>query len=204
MAATQVVEFITLVFKPSLTPPDAAPPAAFSEFLAQLPSPNDGLVARHLGRQLEDPSRWTLALRWSSPHAHAAFARSASSTAAHAALRAVTDLALSTGPVDMRRRPDLALAAPCTELLSIFRVDDGFLDASLKPFLDIVHAASLQGYHASAYGSFHQPDGDSFPPGDAVLGILGWDSKEVHLSHRGDGKREFLPPTPLPPNTQRA
>ncbi|KJZ77867.1 hypothetical protein HIM_02504 [Hirsutella minnesotensis 3608] len=92
---------------------------------------------------------------------------------------------------DLRGDPAAALAAPCTEVFSMFGTSAAFLDDRLAPFVAEIDRGRLLGYRGSAYGQLealmHHGDVVS-PEGRALVALIGWDSKDAHLAQRGDGK----------------
>ncbi|KAI9171592.1 hypothetical protein HJFPF1_01078 [Paramyrothecium foliicola] len=192
MASQQVIQYITLVFKPDLASGGSAPPASFNDACAKLKSV-PGVVSVHGGPHHESPDRWTAFARWSSPEALDAFIASPEHTEWVAAVKALTvadqqpPLIVSV-PVD----GDVAgvLASPCVECFTAYGVEDGWLRDHMAPFAKAVVGGKLPGHHGFAYGQFEQPaeHGFGFPAGTAVRGLLGWDTVDAHLSQRGEGK----------------
>ncbi|PHH72395.1 hypothetical protein CDD83_4983 [Cordyceps sp. RAO-2017] len=57
----------------------------------------------------------------------------------------------------------------------------------MAPFAATFDPALLAGFHAVAYGPLRFLAGPA-PDGAAAVMLLGWDSREAHLAHKGDGK----------------
>ena len=197
MAEPQILEFIVLVFKPDAVAADpSSPPAAFkSEFLSSLPTiGGDSIAGLYLGRAVEHPQRWVMAMRWASAAAHDAFLASPAAATALGTLFPLLDSFAATSSFEVVGGDATAvLEAPCTEIYTAYGTQNNFLDARMRPFAAVIDDAKFPGYHASVYGQFEQKpeDGHDYAPGTAVRFILGWDSKAAHLAQRGEGKSEF-------------
>ncbi|PFH59756.1 hypothetical protein XA68_11911 [Ophiocordyceps unilateralis] len=188
--ATTTLELITITFKPSLKPDGDSPPSSFFSVCDQVRSVS-GVAGIHHGSVLERPTDWLVAVRWESSAALDDFIASPQRTAWLAAVRALADGYLVRRATLHGRLVD-ALSAPCTEVFYAFGTDDDFVDARLRPFADALAAERMTGHHASAWGPLDLVvcHGCEQPPteGPAVVMLLGWDSKEAHLAHRGDDK----------------
>ena len=194
MENQEFVQIATLTFRPALQAdgPDR-PPASFYDVSAQVQAV-PGARAVYLGQQMERPDHWTWAVRWASDAALDAFLASPTFTGWLADFRALTDSYVFTRAL-LRGDAAAALGAPCTEVFTAYGATSDWLDARMKPFANNVSAGRLEGLHGSAYGQFDllTQGGVEAPAGITVSFILGWDSKAVHLSHRGEGKCTFPP-----------
>ncbi|RCI15610.1 hypothetical protein L249_3432 [Ophiocordyceps polyrhachis-furcata BCC 54312] len=189
-----IIELITVTFKPDLQPSPGHPPSSFVSSVCDQIGRVPGVVALHHGGVQERPSDWMLAVRWRSPAHLDGFLASAERTAWLARLHAVSKrdvirrLSLAGRPVD-------ALSAPCTEVFFALGTDGDFVHGRLKPFVEALEAEAMHGFHASAWGPLElvacHGDEQQPPSSDASAAaamLIGWDSKEAHLAHRGDGK----------------
>ncbi|RDA85792.1 hypothetical protein CP532_6319 [Ophiocordyceps camponoti-leonardi (nom. inval.)] len=191
--ASSIIELITVTFKPDLQPSPGSPPRSFVSSVCDQIGRVPGVVGVHHGGVLERPAEWMLAVRWRSASDLDAFLASAERTAWLAGLRAVSNgdairrLSLAGHPVE-------ALSAPCTEVFFALGTEGDFIDRRLKPFVGSLEAEAMEGFHASAWGPLELVacHGDEqVPPSDGLASaamLIGWDSKEAHLAHRGDGK----------------
>ncbi|KAK7416007.1 hypothetical protein QQX98_005458 [Neonectria punicea] len=184
------IEFLLLKFKPSLLSDPSTPPAAFSDLAAKHKAV-PGVTALYLGRQIEDPSTWVFGTRWAARVEYDAFVASPASTDFSAALRALVEKNPVVNHIaDYTHNVDGALDAPCTEFCTCWGADDKFHEERMNPFADPLDAAALKGFHGMARGTFVQAASDDDPsviPGTASRLLLGWDSKEVHMSYKGVG-----------------
>lgn len=202
MASQEVIQYITLVFKPELAAPEdaSAPPASLSDVCNKLKAVS-GVISVYAGRHHEKPERWTVLVRWSSAADLDAFASSAEHTAWAASLKALT-VADEQPPliVSMPVQGDIesVLDSPCVECFTAYGVDEetSWVRDRLAPFAKALVEGNLPGLHGIAYGSFEQPAEHGFGSiaGPAARGLLGWDTVEAHFAQRGEGKRELPDP----------
>ncbi|CAM1506723.1 Fc.00g063640.m01.CDS01 [Cosmosporella sp. VM-42] len=185
---SNLLEFLFVKFKPALLPDASTPPASFksaAEPLLKTP----GVDGVYLGQHIEDPDLFIVIIRWASKAAHDAFISSSESTEWHANLRALLDAPPLQNRVHFEGNVDDVLGAPCTEICTAWGTDDGFLEERGAPFSVAVDKAGLDGFHAIGWGGFEQSplDGADVITGPAVRLILGWDSKQAHMQHKGVG-----------------
>ncbi|KAF7545397.1 hypothetical protein G7Z17_g9213 [Cylindrodendrum hubeiense] len=183
------IEFLLIKFKPVFVSDPSAPPAVFSSVVSQLKAV-PGVTTLYLGQPIEKPGTWVLGTRWESRDKYEAFIASSASTDFHAALRALLDQSPIINPIaDYTHDVDGALNAPCTEFCTCWGVDESFHEERMHPFADPLDAAGLKGFYGMARGTFVQPahEDPSVIPGIASRILLGWDSKEVHMSYKDVG-----------------
>lgn len=173
------VEFHTL----TLEQDDTTLPSALTEHLTRLKKTDNSIQSIHLGKHIEQPTRWSVIIVTTAGRD----AASSRPPTLDSTLPDSRSLAITLPGV--RGNLAAALDAPCTEVFTCHGVDDGFLDANMKPFAKGVDEGRPDGFHGLAYGEFDQPAaGGDLPAGPAVRILLGWDSKEAHLAQRGEGK----------------
>lgn len=172
------VEFHTLTLKQD----DTSLPSALTEHLTKLKTDNS-IRSIHRGKQIEHPTRWSVIIVTTTPGRDAA-----SSWAATLGNTLLDSRSIVITAPGVRGNLAAALDAPCTEVFTCHGVDDGFLDANMKPFAEGVDKGRPDGFHGLAYGEFDQPADGDLAAGPAVRILLGWDSKEAHLAQRGEGK----------------
>lgn len=151
-----------------------------------------GVASSYLGEQLERPGTWTWIIRWASPAAHDAYLASPSFTSWISSFRAIVESYIFW-KAHVRGSLSAALNAPCTEVFTAYGTSDTFLEMRMKPFAAGVDAESPPGYHGSFYGQFDVLMHDLPAPkaaegGNTVSVIMGWDSKEAHLTEKAEGK----------------
>lgn len=190
---SNLLEFLFIKFKPSLLPTPTTPPASFTTTAKPLLSA-PGVEALYLGPSLEQPDLFIAIIRWASPSAYSSFIASPASTEWHAALRALLSEPPLANHAVYEGDVDAVLSAPCTEVCTAWGTEDSFLAERMAPFARAVGSAGLEGFHAVGWGGFEQEDveGVEVVTGKAVTLILGWDSKEAHLQHKGVGSGEFF------------
>ncbi|RDA95911.1 hypothetical protein CP533_5905 [Ophiocordyceps camponoti-saundersi (nom. inval.)] len=192
-SSPSIIELITITFKPDLQPSPSSPPHSFLSSVCDQISRVPGVTSLHHGAVQERPTDWMLAVRWTSASELDAFVASAERTAWLAGLRAIS-AADVIRRLSLVGRPVEALSAPCTEVFFALGTEGDFIPARLKPFVDALEGEAMKGFHASAWGpldvvarhgsELEAPSED----GSAAAMLIGWDSKEAHLAHRGDGK----------------
>lgn len=190
---SNLLEFITIKFKPILLPSSSSPPASFHSTVEPILS-TSGVESIHIGQQIEHPELYTVVIRWDSPAAHDAFIASSASTAWHASLRALVAAPPVTNHASFEGNLDAVLSAPVTEIFTAWGTEEDFLKKRMEPFAKAVDEGKLDGYHAIGWGAFDQEaqDGVEVVAGPASRLILGWDSKEAHLQHKDVGSGQSL------------
>lgn len=193
MSTRESLQLSTLTFNPALQQSASTPPASFHAVNAQLKA-IPGVSKIFLGRQLEDPTKWTWAIRWKTGAALDAFQASPTYTEWLSSLRAVVT-SIATSRAFMQGDVGAALAAPCTEVFSAYGADVGFLEKGMKPFSRCFDQSLMDGYKGLAFGQWDPMihDGVNPPEGESASMLIGWDSKEAHLAQRGEGKSMSIP-----------
>jgi len=86
--------------------------------------------------------------------------------------------------------PSIIGRASCTEVATFFKVDDTFLE-NVEKFANALEEGKPEGYYGAAYGKVIEKivkHGDiaknDEEPSNAVVLLIGWESKEVHLKFR--------------------
>lgn len=196
MATCEVTQLSIVTFRPDLSPPYSppAPPSAFLDVAAKLQAV-PGARASYLGYQLEDSRKWVWVVRWATGAALDAFLASPSYARWLNSLRAVADTYASSRAF-MGGNIAASLNSPCTEVVTAFDAEPNFLQDRIKPFSRLFEREYIQGYHSLCYGQWLPViyDGVSPPVGHSAGLFLGWESKEAHLSQRGEGMRTFFLP----------
>lgn len=196
MATCEVTQLSIVTFRPDLSPPYSppAPPSAFLDVAAKLQAV-PGARASYLGYQLEDARKWVWVVRWATGAALDAFLASPSYARWLNSLRAVADTYASSRSF-LHGSIAASLNSPCTEIVSAWDADPGFLQDRLRPFAKTFEKEPrIPGYHALSYGQWLPVvyDGVAPPEGHSAGMLIGWDSKEAHLAQRGDGMRTSYP-----------
>ncbi|KAH6898791.1 hypothetical protein B0T10DRAFT_119763 [Thelonectria olida] len=181
------LEFVLVKLKPDVLVGPSTPGKPFFDLvddLEQIP----GTTQLYYGQVIEDPSKWQFVIQWESVAANAAFASSSALGKLQAGLGAiVAEPPMLSPTVDFTHNPDAALTAPVTEVCTCWGADEKFHEERMYPFADPVDAFGLTGYHGMGRAEFDQP---AHPDPSAIEGhasriILGWDSKDAHMAHKG-------------------
>jgi quinol monooxygenase YgiN len=187
------LEFVLVKLKPDVLDDPSTPGKAVLDLiddLKQLP----GIAHVYYGQVIEDPSKWQFILQWESVAANEAFASSDALGKLQASLGAVVAEPPVLSPtVDYTHNVDAALTAPVTEVCTCWGVDEKFHEERMHAFADPVDAFGLSGYYGMGRAEFDQPvhPDASVVDGHASRIILGWDSKEAHMAHKGTDSSEL-------------
>ncbi|KAI5466438.1 hypothetical protein BGZ63DRAFT_131546 [Mariannaea sp. PMI_226] len=183
-----LLEFVLLKFNPDLSPDVSTPPKGFFDEVVPGLKAVPGIIQLYLGQVIEDPKKWQLIIEWESKEATIAFGASEAPANLQAKLGAVlAEPPVLTELTTYTHNVEGALTAPCTEVCTCWGADEKFHEERMHPFADPVDAFGLSGYHGMARGEFDQaPNPDpSVIAGHASRILLGWDSMEAHMAHKG-------------------
>lgn len=193
------LEFVLMQINPSLMPSPSTPPPSFFSLAATLKQ-TPGVLALYYGQVIEDATKWQFIIRWESVAANQAFASSPALAPLQAGLAGlVASPPILSPTTEYSHGVDAALAGPVTEVCTCWGVDEGFHAENMTAFANPVDAAKLPGFNGMARAEFDQPahPDPSVVEGHASRIILGWDSKEAHMAHKGTDSSELNQFSPL-------
>jgi len=183
--ATEIA-YITL--KPGVNIEGSTPEAKVWQESLSIVAAQEGYKSAYYGRQLEDPSVLIFAIDWESRESHLNFIEAPAYDPFKKGLASIME---GVHLHHVRTEPPSVIGrAPVTEVATFFKAEDSFLE-NVEKFAKATEDGKPEGFYGAAYGKVIEKivkhgdiAKDDTEKSNAVVLLIGWESKEVHLKFR--------------------